>query len=935
MKRVLIAAPSTLLFVCLMITALIVATPFCPRLLPSSGLDADPSWMFAVNQAAADGLAFGRQLIFTFGPYGAIYTRMFHPATDPLALGAGLFFGLCFGAVCILLARQSLLWGISLLYIVAGQMFARDVVFASYGLFLVVAAGNLASKRLDGRAGLARFENALFLPLLFALGLLPLIKGSLIVNATVSAGAALFVFWAGGSAFLAAASVVLPATGLIAFWALSGQSIGDLPAYFVNMGQIISGYTEAMASDGPGRDVVIFIVASAALLFVVLTMPSKSGFRLPMLLAFAGFLFSAFKGGFVRHDGHVLFAGAAIVVAAVLINLSAWRTRRALGVLPLAIAAWFTIDYGYIGSASEILYYNLFWTYSNGAEAFRERVLKQPDLTEAFANALTSIATQANLPKLPGTSDIYSFGQAYLLASGNDWHPRPVLQSYSAYTPRLAELDREHLTGPDAPNNIVFRLETIDDRVPSLDDGPSWPIMLADYVAYSPPDENDYLLLKRGEKTTGPKLRELVDRKAEFDRDVELPQGDLLYAQLDLRPSLLGRAALLLYKTKPLRMTVTLASGETRDFRIVSGMAQAGFLLSPVVENTDEFADLFGNVRALKENAVRSIRINGDPLFWQSEYDLRISEIDTANSLGRREPSMAQRLVSGPPAGLPVSQVESCDMSIDRINGAAPRPAIRIANLVSVDGWMMLSGKDGTTPDAVYLTLASEDGRTVYIKSRRTPRLDVAMRFGLQKTRFDQQKTPDAGFAATVDASSLPGNLTLGLARKIGGQIETCGGINISLFRGDPPATAAPRPTAQFSPPLASIGGLKEQPLGDCEGNIDALNGTPPNWDGNIASGPVQLRGWTTISGKDRSVPDAVFIRVEDRYGKIFYIRTRRLPRDDLKGHFGQPNLPDAGFLADIDTAKLEGDYTLGIVRTYRGVLERCQKLTLPVRIRH
>lgn len=290
------------LAVSLMITALIVATPLYPT-MPNSGLD--PSWQYAINQAVADHLAFGRELIFTFGPYGAIYTHVFHPATDALAMGAGIFFGLCFGTVSILLARQSLWWGICLLLVIGGQMYAKDVILASYGLFLVVAISNAAWTAVTERRDFSRIESALFTVLLFALGLLPLIKGSIIGIMATTMIAAFFLFIAARSVRLAVASIVAPAIGIVAFWELSGQSLGDLPSYISNMLQIISGYTEAHAVSGDYREVVVFIAGSVAVLYVMFTAPTRLGFKLPLLVTLGAFLFSAFKGGFVRHDGHV------------------------------------------------------------------------------------------------------------------------------------------------------------------------------------------------------------------------------------------------------------------------------------------------------------------------------------------------------------------------------------------------------------------------------------------------------------------------------------------------------------------------------------------------------------------------------------------------------------------------------------------------------
>ena len=757
----------------LVLAAVSIAMPLYP-LLPSAGLD--PSWRYAVSQAEADGLAFGREVIYTVGPYAGVYTRLFHPAIDPLMLAAGAFFGLCFGTVCVLLARGSLLWGACLLYVVAGQMFGRDVFFASYGLLLVVAICNRASCVAGTGGSPSRFESLVFLVLLSALGLLPLIKVSLIVTGVAASLSAFCFFVAIGSPFLAAGSVLVPAIAMIFFWTLASQLVTDLPAYLANSFELMGGYTEAMATDGPVSEVALFAVAGVSVLCALLTTAARPVFKLSLVLAFGAFLFSAFKGGFVRHDEHALFAAGAIILAAVLIKLMVWQARGSLAIVLVAAVTWFSIDYRYLGSAREILYSNLFRTYAEGVEGFRLRTSPSVDLGQAFSTSVKSIAQQVDFPRLPGRSDIYNYGQSYLLASGNGWNPRPLLQSYAAFTPRLAGFDRDHLAGGNAPDNLLFRLETIDGRLPSLDDGASWPIMLSRYALADDPGDNDYILLQRAKGTPGSSVRRLMSRRIKFDETVDLPADKLLYAEIDARPSLLGKFALFAYKTRPLQLTLIMADGRLRAYRLVAGMARAGFLLSPLVENTQEFAYLFGDSDILKENVVHSIRLSGSPLLWNSEYELTLSTFEPSTTGNGSTKDGDREIIADPPAGLPVVSVASCEGWIDHVNGLAPAAPIRIANLITADGWMTIAGKQGTTPDKVYVTLTAADGRVWYGRTRRSPRPDVAVFFGRPEMR-------SPGFTATLDASHLPDDLVLGLARENARRLERCGNFNMPLVR--------------------------------------------------------------------------------------------------------------------------------------------------------
>lgn len=54
------------------VTILAVFVPLNP-VMP--GIGPDPSWMFAINEAVARHLRFGRDIAFTFGSYASIYSR--------------------------------------------------------------------------------------------------------------------------------------------------------------------------------------------------------------------------------------------------------------------------------------------------------------------------------------------------------------------------------------------------------------------------------------------------------------------------------------------------------------------------------------------------------------------------------------------------------------------------------------------------------------------------------------------------------------------------------------------------------------------------------------------------------------------------------------------------------------------------------------------
>ena len=126
-----------------------------------------------------------------------------------------------------------------------------------------------------------------------------------------------------------------------------------------------------------------------------------------------------------------------------------------------------------------------------------------------------------------------------------------------------------------------------------------------------------------------------------------------------------------------------------------------------------------------------------------------------------------------------VIPASNCDGSIDIVNGVSPAPQkIVTSSLLSVDGWLAVSAKDGIAPDDIFVTLKSPSGTTEYVETHRTPRNDV-------NVYFKQLAMPDVGFTTTIDITALNGEYVLGLAMGYKGKLGQCEQFNIPLKIGD------------------------------------------------------------------------------------------------------------------------------------------------------
>lgn len=91
----------------------------------------------------------------------------------------------------------------------------------------------------------------------------------------------------------------------------------------------------------------------------------------------------------------------------------------------------------------------------------------------------------------------------------------------------------------------------------------------------------------------------------------------LIWAHIDLQPTLAGRLLTLLTKAPILTLEATLHDGSVRQFRVLPAATAAGFLLSPLVDNRFDFLALQATeLRAyLTRKRVERIRILPQPSF--------------------------------------------------------------------------------------------------------------------------------------------------------------------------------------------------------------------------------------------------------------------------------------------------------------------------------
>jgi len=561
----------------------VVYIPAAPE-LPGDGLDR--SWLLGISYAIKNGLTFGREIVFTYGPLGAAY----NPGPYPSIFAYSLIFWFF---ITLVLALFYTKWAVgngrgALLCILPVMVLANTDAIVYVLLFVI---GRVL---LDPRHGLIYA-----IPLVIALAFLSLAKFTFFVVVVLLL--IVYSIWHLLLGNLRTVVISMSAISLVVFflWALLGQDVGDIPRFIINGTEISAGYSKAMGISGPKLElyagVSLVAILVSAVICVARSYLSVNRAYSEILLIFLSSMLSiiigfiAFKQGFVRQDGHVsAFLVFSATVIPMLISELRVRGRHGNTFAILFISTWI------------VLYLNFEKYHGNGGyltiiddnlSRIRGKLnqIKYGDIKFSFESSFSAMRTANPLPSINGTVDVASVDISPILAHGLDWKPRPVIQSYSSYTPRLASLNGRYVleSGPDV---YFVKLAPIDGHLPLQEDPLLWPALLASYRL----DElSSFMIYRRipvAQETT--KSKNVLERHGS---EWLIPfYGNYGYSMLTVqtRTTILSSLGAALLRDEPIFIVAKLGDGTERKYKYIRSLDGVPFIISPLVENNLDFAYL-------------------------------------------------------------------------------------------------------------------------------------------------------------------------------------------------------------------------------------------------------------------------------------------------------------------------------------------------------
>lgn len=425
-----------------------------PMAVPSAYLDS--SWITGVTWARILGLNFGSDIAFTYGPWAFLD---FGPIFSGPMLLAHVIAYASAGILVLFVARflvnqwlpplQATLF-VSLVLapvLTIGSHFSNRTLILALLCALGLTLGNLTASRflLPALAVMA----SLAVEVKFSNGVLA--ASTVVLAALLPAGTAL----ARLKRFAIVAST--GALSAVLWWLLAGQDLRDAFTWFRASLELTRGYSDAMALEGPfgGAQYVVFTLIVALLIWQLAGVLKGNPSRVALILLSSWTVFIALRLGFTRHDlGHTFQSFTLLAVLALSLGVAAYYGRAVLttiaavsAVLAAAGSTYFyVIDPGRLATGAQ-----------NTLTTFVSREYRAEKVDRARDEIQGYFALEPEVLEAIGSRTVHvdpidvNLAWAYQL----QWKPVPVLQSYSAYTPFLDELNADSLRSPGGPEVVL------------------------------------------------------------------------------------------------------------------------------------------------------------------------------------------------------------------------------------------------------------------------------------------------------------------------------------------------------------------------------------------------------------------------------------------------------------------------------------------------
>lgn len=580
------------------------------------GPGVDRPVIYAYNYGAAKGMAWGRDFISTYGPYGYLVHTMDVGNLVQRTIAFNLLHVIACGmAVATYLRFVPALRPAARLSLALVLTYAMSLQYQDYRWFSLFVLVFLISLHKRGWPGLIGYSLAGVLA-----GFCLLIKFSVGLGtvATLVFGCLLVQGWRDALYRLAVAVPAVSVSFVIGWMAL-GRSLGEIGAYLATSWEFTSGYSSAQSWDPSGwrTGAISFLSWFLLVALWVLLYPTSRN-RLT-LFGLAVPLFMVWKHAIVRQDNHVFYLVTFGLFVLAILLVEAWTTwpwRSTLLIVGMLLVPllvpWFSWGTGgrHAGSVlsawvsgplklsglGDLVRLSHLSAYRGDVARVSESQLRRSLLPESIRAVIDASSV-----------DVYPWDVSYVPANGLSWTNRPQPASFMTFTPVLDQRNAAFFLSESRPRYIVWHtdigVDGIDGRYVFWDEPETFRAIMSHYDLVGA-DARVFLLRARTHSRLA-EFQPLGATTIEWNTWVSVPQPPgVLLANASINRSLLVSLMRALFREDPVYLWVRFSSGQEARYRLVPDNMR-GLWVSPFATTVDEMLSMFQGSPARRVIAIR------------------------------------------------------------------------------------------------------------------------------------------------------------------------------------------------------------------------------------------------------------------------------------------------------------------------------------------
>jgi len=500
----------------------------------------------------------------------------------------------------------------------------------------------------------------------------------------------------------------------------------QLREFFKGSIEISSGYSSAMSVVGSQWELGVAILG---LILVSLTLLNLQVEDLGLQLAIAFILWMSFKHGYVRQDGHVYTFLQSLIILGSLVVIKINNRAKLLKILTLiyllVVVSIYSLSSSPFGNSTSYLGNRLEWfipinIFNKVSAIFNPEKLRLNIANDSNLN-LSKVRLPDRVTQVLSNKKVDIIPWEISLVESNklNWQPRPIFQSYSAYTKFLDQTNFSHVSSK-SPDYILYQFAAIDNRHPFFDEPSTFSYVTCNYQVSSdlkqlvdtPALDGLIILQKRNTSICSSSIGS-QEISLKWNEAVKIPDFTLLTrASIKFEYSLLGKIYKTIFRSPPVKIDVEFKSGSHNSYRIIPENSENGIIMSYLPVNTSQAFSFF---QGKWSQAVKSVKFSRDnSLLYKSNIYVKFDSYNLDTSISDVSLSLPK-----------LDEITFLNQPTEEYIGSFDTQKVdyRKEDVITLNGWVVLK----SNPQQSIFILVTEGEKNIPISITQTGdiRMDV------------------------------------------------------------------------------------------------------------------------------------------------------------------------------------------------------------------